>query len=127
MRDLPDSGRSRRERESEAESEAPNLSILVEHAYDLVGDVKNVPPVKVWHARVPLLLWTSVQKVQNVFGGKVSVFQTVVHEVHHSRVLQGVLQGKGHENSLCKEPVKDICASKVIFLLDRNIFCEEKV
>lgn len=68
------------------------LSVLVEHTYDLVADIKNVSPVKVWHSRLPLFLRTIVQEVKNVFGGKVSVLKTFIHEVHHCWVSQCVLQ-----------------------------------
>lgn len=76
-----------------------NLSILVEHAYHLVSGVKNVPPVKVGHVRLPQVFWTVVQEVKDVSGGEVGVLQTVVHEEHHRRVAQGVLQCKGQRKS----------------------------
>lgn len=69
-----------------------DLSVLVEHAYHLVSDGKNVPPVKVGHARLPPFFRTVVQEVKYVFGCKVRVSKTVVHEVHHCWVSQGVLQ-----------------------------------
>lgn len=78
-----------------------DLSILVEHAYDLVDGFKNVPPVKVGHARLPVFLRTVVQEVKNVVGGELSVLQAVVHEVHHCRVSQGVLQRSRQKWSYC--------------------------
>lgn len=74
-----------------------HLSVLVEQAYELVGDVENVPPVEVWHPSLPLLLIAVVQEVQDVSGGEVCVLQTFVHKVPHCRVPQSVLQGWEHK------------------------------
>lgn len=71
---------------------ASHLSVLVEQAYELIGAVENIPPIKAIHSGLPPLLRTGVQEVQNVFGGEVGVTQTLVQEVHHCRVSQGVLK-----------------------------------
>lgn len=84
--------RGRRGYDSKSEAGETHLSVLVEQAYELIGGVENVPPVKAGHAGLPPLLRTGVQEVQNVFGGEVGVGQTLVQEVHHGRVSQGVLK-----------------------------------
>lgn len=70
----------------------PYLSVLVDHAYELVSDVEDVSPVKVGHALLPVLVRTVVQEVEDLLDGKLRLCQTVVHEVKHCGVSYGVLE-----------------------------------
>ena len=81
----------------------PHLSVLVEHADDLVSQLEDVPPVKVGKASLPILFWPTVQEVEDVFGGKLCVLHTLVQEVSHCGVCNRILKGQGETDQICQE------------------------
>lgn len=47
-----------------------HIPILVEHSDEPVGEVEDVPPIKIRHVSRSLLWWAVVQEVEDVFGGE---------------------------------------------------------
>lgn len=57
----------------------------------MVSQVKDVPPVKVRHVFVSILLRASVQKVEDVLPSEWSVFEAFVDIIHHCGISNGLL------------------------------------
>jgi len=72
-----------------------HIPVLVEHSDEPVGEVEDVPPIKIRHVSRTLLWWAVVQEVEDVFGGERGLLQTPVNEIHHRWIADGVLNTKG--------------------------------
>ncbi len=106
------------------------LSISVYKANNLVSHVKDVPPVKVRHVLVSILLRAIVQDVEDVLASEWSVFEAFVDIIHHCGISDGVLKYKaqyyGTEWNIAQKMKKISCIgavfSKKVTVFTRSMF-----